>query len=444
MGGADLVLRGAVRTGDPHLPLARAVAVRDGLVVALDTDALELADGATEVVDAGAVLPGFGDGHVHPLWGGVELAGPAVRDLTSVEAVAAEVRRYAAEHPDEEWVLGGPYDPALAPRGLFDAAWLDAAVPDRPVVLQASDHHCAWVNTEALRRAGIDAATPDPPTGSVARRADGSPLGTLVEWTAMDLVLRHAPSPGDEEKVDAVERASALLADAGVTWAQEAALAPADVAAYLTAAREGRLHVRVNIALRAEPGEWPAQRAEFVAARRRAETSPEPGVADRVSVRTVKLFADGIVEAGTAALLAPYDDLPPTTRTPAASRSGSRRSWPPPRRPSTPTGSSCTSTRSATPGSGRLSTPSRTSRRSTARATAGRSSRTPRWSTRPTCPASPSSAWSPTSSRCGRSWTPRRPSSPCRGSAPCGATGSTRWAACWPPARCSPPAATGR
>ena len=59
---------------------------------------------------------------MHPLWGGVELAGPDVRDLASVEAVAAEVRRYAAEHPDEEWVLGGPYDPALAPRGLFDAA----------------------------------------------------------------------------------------------------------------------------------------------------------------------------------------------------------------------------------------------------------------------------------------------------------------------------------
>ena len=310
MGGADLVLRGTVRTGDPHLPLARAVAVRDGLVAALDTDALQLADAATEVLDVGAVLPGFGDGHVHPLWGGVELAGPAVRDLTSVEAVAAEVRRYAAEHPDEDWVLGGPYDPALAPRGLFDAAWLDAAVPDRPVVLQASDHHCAWVNTEALRRAGVDAATPDPPSGSVARRADGSPLGTLVEWTAMDLVLRHAPSPGDDEKVDAVERATVLLADAGVTWAQEAALAPEDVAAYLTAARDGRLQVRVNVALRAEPGEWPAQRASFVEARRRAEASPEPGVSDHVSVRTVKLFADGVVEAGTAALLAPYDDLP--------------------------------------------------------------------------------------------------------------------------------------
>lgn len=305
--GVDLVLRGRVRTGDPVAPLARAVAVRGGVVVALDQDALALADAAAEVLDVPAVLPGFGDGHVHPLWGGVELAGPDVRDRMSVEAIVEEVRRYAAGHPDEDWVLGGPYDPTLVPGGLFDAAWLDAAVPDRPVALQSTDHHCAWVNSVALERAGIDERTADPQAGSVARRPDGSPLGTLVEWTAMDLVLRHAPSPTVAEKVLAVERASELLASAGVTWAQEAALAPGDVPAYLRAAGSGRLAVRVNVALRAEPGEWPEQRAAFVAARREAEAS---GSAGQVSVRTVKFFADGVLEAGTAALLDPYDDIP--------------------------------------------------------------------------------------------------------------------------------------
>ncbi|MGH8894874.1 MAG: amidohydrolase family protein, partial [Actinomycetes bacterium] len=190
----DLVLRGTVRTGDPWAPLARGVAVNDGVVVAVDEDALELVGGAREVVDlqGGCALPGFGDGHVHPLWGGVELAGPDVRDATSVAEVVEAVRRYAATHSDDEWIQGGPYDPTLAPGGLFDARWLDDALPDRPVVLQSSDHHCAWVNSVALRRAGVDATTPDPPSGTVARRPDGTPLGTLVEWTAMDLVLRHA------------------------------------------------------------------------------------------------------------------------------------------------------------------------------------------------------------------------------------------------------------
>jgi predicted amidohydrolase YtcJ len=278
-------------------------------VVALDTDALDLADGARETVDldGGVVLPGFGDGHVHPLWGGVELAGPQVRDAASVAEVLEAVRRYAAEHPDLDWVQGGPYDPALAPDGLFDADVLDAAVADRPVVLQSTDHHCAWVNSEALRRAGITEATADPEAGRIARRPDGTPLGTLVEWSAMDLVLRHVPGPAVADKERGVERATALLASVGVTWAQEAALAPEDVEVYLAVARAGRLPVRVNVALRAEPGEWAEQRAGFLAARERAATSP---VADQVSVRTVKLFADGVVEAGTAAMLTPYDDAP--------------------------------------------------------------------------------------------------------------------------------------
>jgi predicted amidohydrolase YtcJ len=229
--GVDLVLRGAARTGDPGAPLVRGVAVHDGVVVALDGDALDLAGDAGSTVDleGGTVLPGFGDGHVHPLWGGVEMAGPQVRDAGSVAEVAEIVRRFAAEHPREEWVVGGPYEPTLAPHGLLDARWLDDAVPDRPVVLQSTDHHCVWVNSEALRRAGVDETTADPPAGTVARRPDGSPLGTLVEWSAMDLVLRHAPTPSAEDKQVGVERATALLASTGVTWAQEAALAPEDV-----------------------------------------------------------------------------------------------------------------------------------------------------------------------------------------------------------------------
>ncbi|MGZ4616131.1 MAG: amidohydrolase [Actinomycetes bacterium] len=303
----DLVLRGGtVLTLDAAGTRARAVAVHDGVVVALDSDALALAETAREVVDlaGGALLPGFGDGHVHPLWGGIELAGPAVREATTVAGVVDVVRRFAADHPDDPWINGGPYEPTLAPGGLFDARWLDEAVPDRPVVLQSTDHHCAWVNSEALRLAGLDAGTPDPPAGTIARRSDGEPLGTLVEWTAMDLVLRHAPAPTFQDKVDGLAASTAMLAAAGITWAQEAALHPQDVAAYLAAADSGCLSVRVDVALRAEPGDWPRQRAEFAAARAQAAGSP------LVAANTVKFYADGVIEAGTAAMLAPYDDRP--------------------------------------------------------------------------------------------------------------------------------------
>ena len=304
---ADLVVTGGtIRTGDPARPLADALAVRAGRVAGLDDEALAARGPDTVDIDlaGGALLPAFGDGHAHPLWGGLELAQAPIRDATSVGDVVEAVRIFAAEHPDEPWVLGGSYDPALAPGGLFDARWLDAAVPDRPVYLESSDHHCAWVNSAAMRLAGVDAGTPDPPAASVPRREDGEPLGTLVEWTAMDLVKRLVPSPGRQEKLTALQSSTRLLAAAGVTWVQEAALAPEEVRTYLDAAAADLLSTRVNLALRAEPGQWRDQLAVFDAARALADGS------DQVSVRTVKLFADGVIEAGTAAMLEPYADAP--------------------------------------------------------------------------------------------------------------------------------------
>jgi predicted amidohydrolase YtcJ len=117
-------------------------------------------------------------------------------------------------------------------------------------------------------------------------------------------VLRHAPSPTAAERRDGLARATRLLAAAGITWVQEAALAPGDVQVYLDNAADGRLPLRANIALRAEPDRWRTQRGEFLAARHAAATSR---VAHEVAVRTVKIFADGIVEAGTAAMLEPYE-----------------------------------------------------------------------------------------------------------------------------------------
>jgi predicted amidohydrolase YtcJ len=171
------------------------------------------------------------------------------------------------------------------------------------VYLESSDHHCAWVNTAALRLAGIDASTPDPVAATIARRPDGEPLGTLLEWTAVDLVRRLVPPPTWADKVRAVTESTALLAAAGVTWVQDAALAPEDVAVYLEAADTGALSTRVNIALRAEPDRWRDQLATFDAAR--ASTLAHPDV----SARTVKFFADGVIEMGTGAMLAPYLDV---------------------------------------------------------------------------------------------------------------------------------------
>ena len=185
---ATLFDNGTIWTG---AGTADALLVADGVIVAVGEQAR--AGTADEIVDlaGGFLMPSFGDGHAHPLYGGLESAGPQVRPCTSVDEIVAEVARYAAEHPDQEWIAGASYDGSLVAGGLFDARWLDAAVPDRPVVLRAWDYHTVWCNSAALQRAGITADTPDPVLGEIPHREDGSVLGTLREWGATDLVLRE-------------------------------------------------------------------------------------------------------------------------------------------------------------------------------------------------------------------------------------------------------------
>src|SRR5580693_3661165 len=275
----QLFIGGTVRTGVPGAPATSALAVAGGRVLALGRDALASRGPRTEVTDlaGGALLPSFGDGHVHPLLGGLGLRGVPVRQARSVPEILAAVAAWAAEHPDAEWVTGDAFDPTLAPGGRFDARWLDQVLPGRAVVLRTMDHHTMWVNSEALRRAGIDAGTPEPAAGQIVRRADGSPLGTLREWGAIGPVLDLLPAPGRAEQD-----------------------------AWLAAAADGSLRFRANLAFRAEPTVWKDQLGEFAADRDRVRATA-PGW---LTARTVKFFADGVVEAGTAALLQPYDDCP--------------------------------------------------------------------------------------------------------------------------------------
>ncbi|MFI6087615.1 amidohydrolase [Streptomyces sp. NPDC051218] len=302
------VFLGRVRTGSDAHPDTTALAVRGGRVIALGDEARELAEVACEVVELGdgLLLSAFGDGHAHPLFGGLESFGPQIKDLTSVDAIVAEVGRWADAHPDTEWIVGASYDPALAPDGEFDARWLDAANAERPVVLRAYDYHTVWCNSEALRRAGVRDSTPDPRLGWIVRRPDGTPMGTLREWHACDLVLDQVPAREEAELVEAVRRASLAYARAGITWVQDAWVEPEMVDAYLAAARHDALSVRVDLAQRADPDRWREQRKQFDAARARVAAEGGP----LLSARTVKYFSDGVIEGGTAALLDPYLDAP--------------------------------------------------------------------------------------------------------------------------------------
>ena len=280
-----------------------ALLVADGVVQAIGDQARAAAADA-EIVDlaGGFLMSSFGDGHAQPLYGGLEAAGPLVRPCGSVDEIIDTVRKFASDHPDQEWILGASYDSSLAPDGLFDARWLDDAVPDRPVVLRAWDYHTVWCNSVALERAGITADTPDPVMGEIPRRADGSVLGTLREWGAVDLVMAVAPAWDDDVRVAALRTAADYYTARGVTWVQDAWVEPADVDTYLEAARRGELGVRFNLALYADPRHFDSQIELFVESRRRVEELGSP----YLTCQTVKFFADGVVENETGALLQPY------------------------------------------------------------------------------------------------------------------------------------------
>ncbi|MGO1570363.1 MAG: amidohydrolase [Canibacter sp.] len=281
-----------------------ALLIRDGVVSHTGDEALALRDTADQVIDleGGTVVPGIGDGHCHPLFGAYEQLGPNIGDATSVAEIQDAVRVWIEEHPDATWVLGGSYDITLAEDANFEAAWLDEVTGDIPTALRAFDHHTIWVNSAALRAAGYTRDTVDPPLGKIERHADGTPTGTLREAAANNLIDHIAPERTRQERVWAIGESHRQYAAQGTTWIQDAWVEPRDVDAYIEAAKQDTLTIRVNLALRADPVRWRDQIDEFVTARDRIQQVNHP----LLTANTVKFFLDGVIEGRTAWLEQPY------------------------------------------------------------------------------------------------------------------------------------------
>ncbi len=265
-----------------------------------------------EIIDlnGGFLMPGFIDGHAHPIFAGREARGPKVNNLQSVEAIKKEVARYANENPNESWIIGGAYEAVVIPGGDFDAHWLDEVVSDRPVVLHAVDHHTIWVNSKALENAGITTNTPNPDGGTIARRIDGSPKGTLREPIAFDLILKHAPADSVESDLEAIKYACKELISAGVTTATECWVEPPMAEAYIEAAKSGALTIDMHLAFLVTPQNWQEQVAYIQELRAQISKLPEP---NRLKANTIKFLTDGALSSGTAAMLEPYLDRPEST-----------------------------------------------------------------------------------------------------------------------------------
>jgi predicted amidohydrolase YtcJ len=309
---ADLVLDGgAVYTVDAARSWAQAVAVRAGRIVFVGTSAGARAYVGPETrvvnLEGRMLLPGFQDAHVHPVSGGVELLQCNLNDLADARAVLARVRECADAMKGRPWIVGGGWALPIFPNANPRKEDLDAIVPDRPVQLYAADGHSSWVNSKALEVAGVTAGTADPKNGRIERDAQGNPTGTLRE-EASALVASHQPRTTAAERREGLERALQLFAAAGVTAVQEANAGPGDearetLAAYLDAEKAGALTARVTVALGTDPRRGPEQVDDLVRLRGAVKSA-------RVRPIAAKIFADGVIESKTAALLEPYLDRP--------------------------------------------------------------------------------------------------------------------------------------
>lgn len=285
-----------------------AVAVEAGRVkfVGPVSEALAAAGpGATHLDFPGAtIVPGLVDAHAHLTGLGKALMEVDLVGARSIEDAVARVQAAAATLPGDGFVEGRGWDQNDWPGQAFPVHGpLSAAFPDRPVVLRRVDGHAIWVNAAALRLAGIDARTPVPAGGLIERDAAGEPTGVLVD-TAMGLVDARMPAPTRGQIRAWLDAALGACHRVGLTGVHDAGTSGAQLEVLEAMAAAGALPLRVHVMLDAED---PANAARLAAG---------PVAGDFVSVRGVKIFADGALGSRGAWLSAPYADAPETSGLP--------------------------------------------------------------------------------------------------------------------------------
>jgi hypothetical protein len=281
-----------------------ALAFEDGRVLRTGTSpGLERAFPAARRIDGAGrtLLPGLIDAHGHISDLGYGMVRIQLTGTSSLGEAQGRVRDYVQAHADLPWYRGGGWNQVLWNLGRFPtAAELDAVIADRPAALERVDGHALWLNSAALHAAGITRETADPVGGRIERDEAGYPSGVLID-KAMDLLDAVMPQPTDAEQSAAIEAALAHMNSVGLTSAGDAGASAATIAIYRRMADQGRLTVRVY-AMIYDVG------ADFAALSRDGPLLGYGG--DRLTVRSVKLFADGALGSRGAAMLEPYSDQP--------------------------------------------------------------------------------------------------------------------------------------
>ena len=296
---ADLLLVGGiVYTMDEIRPVAEAVAVSGDRLLAVggSQEVLAWKGPRSRVIDlAGrAVVPGFYDAHQHQVYRGLAAQQVDGR-AASIEQLIGRVHDRARQTRTGTWIEGTGYDDSrFQERRHPNRHDLDLAAPDHPVFITRTCGHVMALNSLALRQAGITAATADPDGGRIDRDpGSGEPTGVIRE-TAMQQLRRVVPLPSKREIISAILEAAEANLDAGVTSLWEPSIEPNQLEAYLELEADGRLPIRVTMA------------HKRILRDGTMVPLPEPRRGLWLTTAGVKLFQDGAIAPGTAALSEPY------------------------------------------------------------------------------------------------------------------------------------------
>ena len=253
------------------------------------------------------LLPGFTESHIHFIELALRSAQVDATEARSagevIDLVRARLDLAGSPNPagSDRWIRGGGWNANIWTDGVAPhRALLDAVAPETPVALDSKELHAVWVNSAALRMAGIDAATMDVPGGVIERDADGEPTGILRE-NAVDLVARCYPKPDLAETTAAVQAATPGMWATGIVALHNANDSCDGLAfrTYQELRRRGKLGLRVL-------QHFPACNLDHLRA-----IGLRSGLGDAwLRVGGVKMFADGALGSRTASMLQPYVDEP--------------------------------------------------------------------------------------------------------------------------------------
>ncbi len=246
-------------------------------------------------------MPGFNDAHTHTAEAGLDRLSANLNGVTSLADMQSRIAAYVKTLPDKNaWILGGGWDHTKWPsKTLPTRQDVDAVAGDHPAFLYRVDGHIAIANTAALKAAGIDETTPDPPGGHIDRDAQGQPTGIIRETPATSLVEKHIPPPSYDTRRRALELSIHDALAHGVTSIQDFSTWN-DWLILEGMEHENKLPLRI--------AEWidfnlPVGDLQ----QRRASHDPNDPL---LHVTFLKGFMDGSLGSRTAAMNAPYSDDP--------------------------------------------------------------------------------------------------------------------------------------